>query len=554
MYWLEDAGYPALIVPPTRRPVALRRRSRQAPAHALVAPARRRGGGPGHAGSEPANPHARVRPRVLLTAVLCSVDVECDKPLTEALCLGPECGRCLKTCPADAVREWDRDWEACDRYRSPHGFAQLCEYLARVIDEPDAAGRKPCCARGELQPLAEHPARRRRDHRMPALRRRLPVGADYAPMLKDAVEAIPRTRPRRARLAAMTKGDASPRTRREVHWVGRMNWRRRIHEGAPEFGDSLDQLGSVPEFRISDPPARADVEQPAVRADAVLLAAGLTLVFGIMDMINLAHGSLYMIGAYLMATFAEATRSFWMALPLALLATALVGAALEVSLLRKLYERDHLTQVLATFAVILIANELVRIIWGNQSLMLNPPSGLTGPVQLPGGVQYASYRLAIIAVGILCALLLYFLVTKTKVDDTGARGRLEPGDGGRDGCQHPASLHGGLRARRGALRAGRRDARAAPRGAGRHGREHPHPRLRGDRDQASARSAARSWARFSSGSSTPWGGALLPVAFARMFSPQVASNLGPSINSILIYVLMAAVLSLRPQGLFPARG
>ena len=146
-----------------------------------------------------------------------------------------------------------------------------------------------------------------------------------------------------------------------------------------------------------------------------LLAAGLTLVFGIMDMINLAHGSLYMVGAYLMATFAEATGSFWMALPLALVAPAVVGAALEVSLLRKLYERDHLTQVLATFAVILIANEGVRIIWGNQSLMLNAPAGLTGPVQLPGGMQYASYRLAIIAVGVLVALLLYVLVTKTKV-------------------------------------------------------------------------------------------------------------------------------------------
>src|SRR4026209_2181748 len=124
-----------------------------------------------------------------------------------------------------------------------------------------------------------------------------------------------------------------------------------------------------------------------------LLAAGLTLVFGIMDMINLAHGSLYMVGAYLMASLTAATGSFWMAAPLALVATGLVGAALEMSLLRRLYERDHLTQVLATFALILITNELVRIIWGNQSLMLNAPAGLTGPVQLPGGMQDASYPL-----------------------------------------------------------------------------------------------------------------------------------------------------------------
>src|ERR1051325_5074435 len=146
-----------------------------------------------------------------------------------------------------------------------------------------------------------------------------------------------------------------------------------------------------------------------------LLATGLTLVFGIMDMINLAHGSLYMVGAYLMASLTAATGSFWLALPLALVATGLIGAALEISLLRKLYERDHLTQVLATFAIILIANEVVRIIWGNQSLMLNAPAGLTGPVHLPGGMQYASYRLAIIAVGATVALLLYLLVAKTRV-------------------------------------------------------------------------------------------------------------------------------------------
>ena len=134
-----------------------------------------------------------------------------------------------------------------------------------------------------------------------------------------------------------------------------------------------------------------------------LLAAGLTLVFGIMDMINLAHGSLYMIGAYLMATFAEATGSFWAALPLALVATALVGAALEVSLLRKLYERDHLTQVLD------VRGDPDRERGGAHYLGqpvadAQPPSTLTGPVQLPGGVQYASYRLAIIAVGAAVAV------------------------------------------------------------------------------------------------------------------------------------------------------
>src|SRR5258708_14592186 len=134
-----------------------------------------------------------------------------------------------------------------------------------------------------------------------------------------------------------------------------------------------------------------------------------------MAMSKLARGSLYRSVAYFMASFVQMTGSFWLGLPLALIATAVLGAALEMSLLRRLYGRDHLTQVLATFAVILIANEAVRIAWGSQPIMLNPPAGLTGPVALPGGLQYASYRLLIIGVGIAVALALFFLVTKTKV-------------------------------------------------------------------------------------------------------------------------------------------
>lgn len=95
-----------------------------------------------------------------------------------------------------------------------------------------------------------------------------------------------------------------------------------------------------------------------------LLAAGLTLVFGIMDMINLAHGSLYMIGAYLTATVTDASGSYFIGVPVALVATAIIGMVLEVSLFRRLYRRDHLSQVLATFALILICNESVRMIWG----------------------------------------------------------------------------------------------------------------------------------------------------------------------------------------------
>jgi branched-chain amino acid transport system permease protein len=285
-----------------------------------------------------------------------------------------------------------------------------------------------------------------------------------------------------------------------------------------------------------------------------LLAAGLTLVFGIMDMINLAHGSLYMVGAYLMATFAEATGSFWLALPLALVATALVGAALEVSLLRKLYERDHLTQVLATFAVILIANEMVRIIWGNQSLMLNPPSGLTGPVQLPGGVQYASYRLAIIAVGVFVALLLYFLVTKTKVGMLVRAGA----------SNREMAVAMGVNIRRlftvvfalGAALCALAGAMLGPILAVQVGMGENILILAFVVIVIGGIGSIRGAfvGALLVGLVDTMGRALLPIAFAQMFSPQVASNLGPSLSSILIYVLMAAVLFFRPQGLFPARG
>jgi len=285
-----------------------------------------------------------------------------------------------------------------------------------------------------------------------------------------------------------------------------------------------------------------------------LLAAGLTLVFGIMDMINLAHGSLYMIGAYLMATFTEATGSFWLALPLALAATALVGAALEVALLRKLYERDHLTQVLATFAVILIANEVVRIIWGNQSLMLNAPHGLTGPVTLPGGMQYASYRLAIIVVGAAVAIALYWLVTRTRMGmlvRAGASNRemaVAMGVDIRRLFTVVFALGAALCALAGAMLG---PILAVQVGMGENililafvviviG------------GIGSIRGAFVG--ALLVGVVDTMGRALLPLGFAKLFSPQVASNLGPSLSSILIYVLMAAVLFFRPQGLFPARG
>jgi branched-chain amino acid transport system permease protein len=146
-----------------------------------------------------------------------------------------------------------------------------------------------------------------------------------------------------------------------------------------------------------------------------LLAAGLTLIFGIMDLVNLAHGSLYMLGAYFAATFAAWTDSFFLAVPLALLATLVVGMAIEVVAMRRLYGRDHLDHVLGTFGLILFFNELVRLIWGPAGMTLSLPFWLNSAVPLLPGLYYPLYRVIIIAVTVLVALFLYWLVMRTRV-------------------------------------------------------------------------------------------------------------------------------------------
>ena len=145
-----------------------------------------------------------------------------------------------------------------------------------------------------------------------------------------------------------------------------------------------------------------------------LLAAGLTLVFGVMDMINLAHGSLYMVGAFLAAWLVTLTGSFLLGIVGSVVLTGLFGMALEVSLLRTLYQRDHLSQVLATFALILILHDGVKMVFG-ADLPLSAPAALACPVELLPGLPYPSYRLLILAVGLLLALLLYLLVQKTRL-------------------------------------------------------------------------------------------------------------------------------------------
>ena len=145
-----------------------------------------------------------------------------------------------------------------------------------------------------------------------------------------------------------------------------------------------------------------------------LLASGLTLVFGIMDFVNLAHGSLYMIGAFFCASFAQWTGSFWLALALALPAVAVVGVIVELAIVRRLYQRDHLDHVLATFGLILCFDTLVHMIWGPEGMAIALPAYLDGRIEILPGIEFPTYRLLIIAIGLSVAAGLYYLVVHTR--------------------------------------------------------------------------------------------------------------------------------------------
>src|SRR5256886_3910730 len=146
-----------------------------------------------------------------------------------------------------------------------------------------------------------------------------------------------------------------------------------------------------------------------------LMAAGLTLVFGIMNLVNLAHGSLYMVGAYLETAFVAWTGSFVLGVVLSLLATLVVGVLVELIALRTLYERDHLDQVLATFGLLLFFNELIAILWGRAAIYTPTPAAFAGYVELWPRLRYPTYRAVVILVGLAVAALLYVVVTRTRL-------------------------------------------------------------------------------------------------------------------------------------------
>ena len=285
-----------------------------------------------------------------------------------------------------------------------------------------------------------------------------------------------------------------------------------------------------------------------------LLAAGLTLIFGIMDLVNLAHGSLYMIGAYFAATFAALTGSFIAGALLALLATLLVGMAVEVIAMRRLYGRDHLDHVLGTFGLLLFFNELVRLIWGPAGMTLPLPSQMLTAVEVLPGVYYPLYRLVIILSTLVVALLLYLLVMRTRIGmliRAGASNREMVGALGVN-IKLLYTLVFGL----GAALAGFAGLMQAPILTVQIGM--------GENililafvviiigGIGSIRGAFV--ASIFVGLVDTIGRAFLPDLLRLFLSTNAASTLGPSLSSMMIYMLMAAILVFRPEGLFPASG
>lgn len=285
-----------------------------------------------------------------------------------------------------------------------------------------------------------------------------------------------------------------------------------------------------------------------------LMAAGLTLVFGIMDFINLAHGSLFMIGAYLCATVFQKTGSFLLGLIAALLGAAFVGIAVEIVALRTLYTRNHLDQVLATFGLILFFNELTKIIWGPRALFLDVPEALSGTVEIIPGAPYPSFRLAIIVVGIIVALLLYVLITKTRLGmliRASASNREIVAALGVN-VKLLSTLVFGL----GALLAGLAGAMAGPLLAVEVGMGEDVLILAFVVVIIGGIGSVRGAivGAILVGMIDTLGRAYLPALLKLFFDPATADGVGASLSSMAIYILMALILVWKPKGLLPAHG
>lgn len=284
-----------------------------------------------------------------------------------------------------------------------------------------------------------------------------------------------------------------------------------------------------------------------------LIAAGLTLVFGVMDFINLAHGVQYMIGAYLAAMFTAMTGNFFTGLALALPSALVFGLVLEFLIFRHLYDRDHLDQVLATFGIILFLNQAVKLIWGAAPLSVPIPEALSGSIKLMDGLLYPVYRLTIIGSGLAIAVLLGILVSRTRIGmlvRAGASNAPMVSALGVDIGKLFMVVFGF-----GAMLAGFAGAMVAPILSVEPGM--------GDNlliltfvvivigGIGSVRGAFI--AAILVGLVDTLGRVFGPLLLRALMDPSAASQTGRALAPMLIYILMAAILFFRPGGLFPAK-
>lgn len=281
-----------------------------------------------------------------------------------------------------------------------------------------------------------------------------------------------------------------------------------------------------------------------------LMAAGLTLIFGVMGLINLAHGSLFMIGAFVAASVAGVTGSFLLALGAATAAAAMAGALVEMTVIRRLYARDHLDQVLATFALILVFSEGTRWLFGSFPLYLDAPAFLSGPTTLPGGIEYPRYRLALIMVGLVVAGGLGLFISRTRIGI-----QIRAGENDREMIAALGvdisrlytfvfALGAGLAGLAGALVGAIQSVQV--------GMGEPVLILAfvvivigGIGSIKGAFVGA-----LLVGLTDTLGGIFLPELFKLFMEPSTATSAGASLASMAIYLLMAGVLIWRPTGLF----
>ena len=285
-----------------------------------------------------------------------------------------------------------------------------------------------------------------------------------------------------------------------------------------------------------------------------LVAAGLTLILGIMDVVFLAHGAQVMIGAYAAAAITAATGNFYIGFLLAIPLTFASGYLLEFLLIRHLYRRDHMEQVLATFGLILFFNELIRIGFGPAALYSDLPPSLSGFVEILPGTPYPVYRLGVILVGLACAVAIHMFVSRTRIGAMVRAGANNPEMTAALGINIKILFR--LIFATGACFAGVAGMMLGPITAVQPGMGEPLLILSlvviiigGIGSVRGAFIAA-----IIVGLVDTLGRVFLPAMLRLVFDQATADGAGPAVASMLVYIVMAVVLIFRPTGLFPAKG